>query len=102
MKVFIPFKEKFREPMLNNVKTMTSRTKKYGNVGDTFEAFGAMFEITNVFRLELGDIASFWREEGCNSLDDFVETWKQIHPNKPYRLSDRFYVHKFRKEVKGT
>jgi uncharacterized protein YqfB (UPF0267 family) len=96
-KVKIPFLPKFKEPMLNGTKTITSRRKRYGNVGDFFDAFGAIFQLTEVFTLALGDIASFWEEEGCQSLDDFVETWKQIHPNARYRLSDRFYVHKFKK-----
>lgn len=95
--VKIPFLPRFQEPMLNGTKIMTSRTRKYGQVGDVFKAFGAMFKITEVFRLELGDIASFWKDEGCKSLDDFVETWKKIHPNKPYRLNDRYYVHRFKK-----
>jgi len=97
MQVKIPFLERFREPMLNGIKTMTSRTRKYGEVGDTFDVFGSTFQITQVCRLELGDIASFWKEEGCQTLDDFVKTWEKIHPNRPYRLSDRFYVHRFKK-----
>ena len=97
MKVKIPFLERFREPMLNGTKTMTSRNRKYGEPTDTFDAFDATFEIIEVCRLALGDIASFWQEEGCKSLEDFVETWKKIHPKRPYGLSDRFYVHRFKK-----
>jgi hypothetical protein len=75
---------------------MTSRRRKYGNVGDTFDAFGATFEITEVGRLRLGDIAGCWKEEGMESLDDFVKTWTRIHPHN-YDMEERFYYHKFRK-----
>lgn len=95
-KVTIPFLERFKEPMLNGTKTMTSRSKKYGNVGDTFDAFEATFEITEVGRLKLGDIASFWKEEGMGSIDDFWKTWAQIHPLKN-SMEDIFYFHKFKK-----
>ncbi len=100
MKVYIPFLKRFETPMLNDTKTMTSRTKKYGKIGDTFDIFGATFEITEIGRLQLGDILSFWKEEGMTSIEDFEHTWKQIHPYKPYRLSEMFYCHKFRRVSK--
>jgi hypothetical protein len=83
--------------MLNGTKTMTSRTKKYGNVGDTFYAFGTIFELIEVGKLQLGDIASCWREEGMNNPYDFLKTWKQIHPNKPYCPTEKFHIHRFKK-----
>jgi hypothetical protein len=83
--------------MLNGTKTMTSRSKQYGHVGDTFDAFGATFEITEVGKRLLGDIANDWKAEGMISLEDFMETWKQIHPFRIFNPEDRFFTHKFKR-----
>ena len=48
MNVIIPFRPEFKDKMLKGLKTATSRTKKYGNAGDTFNAFGATFRIIHV------------------------------------------------------
>ena len=101
MKVKIPFLERFREPMLSGRKTMTSRSKKYGEYGDTFDVFGATFEIVEpIARLSLGDIASFWREEGFESLEDFVECWTNLHPRVGYDVNRVYYCHIFKKAIK--
>ena len=100
-KVSIPFLPRFKESMLNGTKTMTSRRKRYGNVGDTFDAFGASFQIVEVGRLTLGDIASFWKEEGMESLEDFTRTWTQIHPHN-YNMGERFYYFRFKKAEKPS
>ena len=97
MKVHIPFKERFREALLNDVKTLTSRTKRYGTYGDTFEAFGHEFEITEVFKAQLDIIAGFWDREGCSSKEDFIEVWKKIHPRKRFIPEQQVYVHVFRR-----
>jgi hypothetical protein len=96
-KIHIPFLERFKEPMLNGTKFLTSRTKQYGEIGDRFDAFGATFEIIWIGKLPLGQIEKFWKEEGMQSLDDFVNTWKGIHPKRKYDLNERFWTHKFRK-----
>jgi len=97
MKVEIPFLARFKEPMLKGTKTMTSRTRKYGNAGDTFDAFGATFQITEVGKMQLGNIAFLWKEEGMESIFDFVKTWGQIHPQRFYDVDEWFYYHRFRK-----
>jgi hypothetical protein len=45
MKVKIPFQERWRGAMLEQHKVCTSRNKRYGKPGDTFQAFDADFEI---------------------------------------------------------
>jgi hypothetical protein len=95
--VKIPFLERFREPMLNGAKYMTTRTKKYGDVGDTFEAFGAVFVIEGLDKLPLAWIVDAWKAEGCQSKDDFLNVWRQIHPNRTVDLKEKFWVHYFRK-----
>lgn len=96
--VKIPFKPRFKEPMLNGQKTWTSRTRRMGNIGDTFDAFGATFEIVEVSTMTLKQIAdNYFREEGCRSVQDFVEVWRAIHPRKGSVPSQRVYVHVFRR-----
>jgi hypothetical protein len=96
MKVKIPFMPRFASRMIGGIKTWTSRTRKYGNPGDTFEAFDHEFEIVKVERRTLGDILDHWREEGCDSRKDAVETWKMLH-SKRGDLQERLYVHVFRR-----
>jgi len=97
MKVNIPFKERFREPMIKGAKTWTSRTKPYGKPGDTFDVFGHTFEIVKTQRRILDDVAEHYNEEGCASREDFVELWKKIHPRKGFNPWQRVYVHIFRR-----
>lgn len=97
MKVFIPFMERFREPLLNGTKTWTSRTKQYGVPNDTFPAFGAEFVILAIERKQLSEILEHWREEGCLSRDDALEVWRMIHPVRRLDLSELFFVHVFRR-----
>lgn len=93
----IPFLPRFREPMLNGQKTWTSRTKKYGKVGDTFEAFGATFKIENISQQSLGFVASHWFNEGCQNKEDFIDVWRKIHPRKVMRSETWVWVHIFAK-----
>jgi hypothetical protein len=96
MKVYFPFLEMFRKPMLTGVKTWTSRTKKYGEAGDTFEAFGRTFRIDDVFKNRLGNVASlYYDREGVGSKQEFVELWKKIHPRKGFEPGQLVWVHQF-------
>ena len=98
MKVNIPFMEQFREPMLDGTKTCTSRTKKYGKEGDTFEAFGVMFEIQRVYRLPLRIVASrLYTDEGFNQPKDFINIWRRLHSRKGYDPEQRVNVHFFKR-----
>lgn len=96
-KVKIPFKERFREPMIRGLKTWTSRTKRYGKPGDTFEVFGQEFLIEKVERRTLADVAEHYKEEGCSSWSDFVDVWESIHRRKGFNTWQRVYVHVFRR-----
>ena len=95
MQVEIPFKERFREPMINGIKTMTSRTKIYGQAGDWFNAFGKTFVLTSVVARHFDFIVDHWKEEGCNSKMDFLEVWRGIHPRKALNMQDVFFTHTF-------
>jgi len=97
--IHIPFQDRFREPMLNGIKIMTSRTKKYGHKGDFFRIFGAPFLLTEEPHLEqLGFIAKhFWQKEGVESEADFVLLWGQIHPYRGFDSKQLVYLHEFRR-----
>jgi len=100
LKVKIPFKERFKEPMLKGTKIFTSRTKRCGQNGDVFEAFGHEFEIVDTSYVRLETVSDFWEEEGCESKEDFIEVWKQIHPRKGFVPEQRVFVHQFRRMSK--
>ena len=97
MKVKIPFKPRFKKPLLDGTKTWTSRTKQYGLPHDIFEAFGEIFEIIDINLLLLSVVADHWKEEGCTSRQDFIELWEKIHPRKGYDPSQIVRVHIFRR-----
>lgn len=102
MKVFIPFKERFKEDMLQDKKTCTSCTKKYGMPGDTFEIFGAKFYIYFLILIPLRVVAAdFYKAEGFQSPQEFIKTWCTIHPVKDYDPEQKVYVHEFKRIKEG-
>ena len=95
----IPFKKEFKDVILSGQKNMTSRNKRYGEIGDTFEAFGKIFILTSIYRRTLGDVKSnFWYSEGCSSPEDFERIWKEINPRKGFQPNQTIWLHKW-KEV---
>jgi len=97
MKIDIPFKDMFKEVMLSGQKTMTSRSKWYGSVGDTFQIFGRTFEITDQFTMLLKDVAiDFYREEGFESEAEFKDFWVTIHPRRKYEPNRIICGHVFK------
>jgi hypothetical protein len=91
----IPFKDRFAEPLKSGVKTMTSRTKVYGQPGDYFFAFGDCYVLTSVIERHLDFIVDHWKEEGCSSREDFLGVWREIHPRKALNMQDMFWTHSF-------
>lgn len=92
----IPFRPFFREPMLAGQKTMTSRTKAMGKPGDRFEAFGAVFELTHVFRVPLKYVLSdCFEQEGCKSVQELMDIWNNIHPVTGIMPDQIVYAHIF-------
>jgi hypothetical protein len=92
----IPFQERWRDAMLTGRKTCTTRTKRYGQVGDTFIVFGETFVILGIDRTTLEIVAQrLWQEEGCSSRKEFIEVWNGLHPRRGYRVDDRVWVHYF-------
>jgi hypothetical protein len=96
--VFIPFQEHFGNKMLKGLKTCTSRTKKYGNRGDIFKAFGATFQILDVKKHTLEYVATFlYREEGFENPSGFEQEWKHLHPIKGWQPDQVVFTHYFKR-----
>lgn len=98
--VTIPFQSHWQYKMLNGLKTCSSRPKKYGNVDDWFEQFGARFIIVSINTATLEYIANYlYKEEGCDNPDEFKNIWRGLHPRKGWVPSQVVFTHFFRKEV---
>lgn len=94
--VDLPFREAFRDRLLNGTKTATSRNSRHGFRGDRFKVFGAEFVIVNVERVRLGFVAeAYFRKEGCDTQQEFVDIWKRIHPRRGFDPDAWVYVHHF-------
>ena len=82
--------------MLANQKVCTSRNKRYGRPGDTFQAFGADFELLAVTRTTLLDVSRhFFQQEGCSSPEEFEEIWTELHPRRGFVPAQAVYLHRF-------
>lgn len=101
MKITLPFREEFKDVLLRGRKTWTTRTKRYGKVGDTFEAFGQAFQLRGHLKMPLGAVAhrGFF-EEGFDAPIEFIQVWCRIHPRKGYDPQQEVGVHCF-EQVKG-
>ena len=96
--VRIPFTESFRDALLTGIKTKTTRTKRYGYLGDHFKAFGATFLLTSIRRTPLKIVADrYYQEEGLISSLEFREIWRQLHPKKGFQPEQIVWLHTFMK-----
>ena len=96
MRVKIPFDIRFKPWMLEGIKQYDPRTKVYGQPGDFFHAFGAVFRIKGVHRFPLEPIAlNGYREAGFSSPESFVDYWNEYHPIRGFRPNDQIYLHWF-------
>lgn len=96
-RILLPFMPLFRVPMLQGVKVMTCRTRRYGQPGDAFIAFDHEFVLTHVMRMRLGYVFSdCYLQEGCSSERELTGLWAKIHPNKPIDCELIVWAHCFR------
>ena len=96
MKVDIPFNDWSKERLLAGRKFATSRNKKYGCVGDFFEAFGWRWKITSVKKIPLKIVSCYLYEiEGSDTPMEFISIWDEIHPIKKYDPEHMVWVHFF-------
>ncbi|KKK50918.1 hypothetical protein LCGC14_3120210 [marine sediment metagenome] len=95
-RIQVPFLEEFRERMLDGRKTATTRTKRFGKVGDVFDAFGELFWISDVQAVKLFDVADLeFSAEGFEDPDAFLEVWDRLHPRVKHNLDRVVYLHRF-------
>lgn len=100
VKVEMPFLPEFQSPLLSGKKTLTSRTKWHGTVGDHFEAFGRIFVLTREFTAALETVATYYfAQEGVASPEEFKEVWCRLHPRARWRPAQRVRCHEFQSQV---
>lgn len=96
----IPFREDMQKAILEGKKTMTCRTKTYGEKGDTFVVGGSRFVLTSVTKVNLGIVATcYYSLEGVGSPEEFIHLWDEIHPHRGYSSIQSVWVHRFMREV---
>ena len=92
--VFIPFHQDMQEASVNGNKECTSRTKKYGSIGDIFKIMDKTFEIIAVEKHTVEYVAyNLFRLEGFSSPQGFIDKWVSIHPVKKYDPNQVVFVH---------
>lgn len=97
MKIIIPFNQWSRTKLMLKRKTATTRTKRYGDIGDTFNEMGITYEIEYIIRCKLSFVTEYYYEkEGCGSRDEFKEIWRAIHRNKGYIPDWPVWLHCFK------
>lgn len=97
----LPFLPEFHEKVRDGRKTMTCRSKTYGQAGDRLQGPDCVLVLEYVAHWPLGTIAhDFYGLEGLDTPADFIEVWNRIHPKKRYDPATLVWVHRFR--VEGT
>ncbi len=94
--IHIPFHSQMIEEILSGRKTITTRSKKYGKVGDSFYADDNRFkcDIIDIIKLPLQEICDkYYKEEGFVNPQDFKNFWLTIH--RKWTPQKKFYLHKF-------
>jgi len=100
-KIEIPFNEWSKEKLNLCVKEATSRTKKYGDIGDTFIVGSQKYEIDLIIKLPLWFIAQvLYKSEGALNMYEFFQVWDKIHFRKKMELDKEIWYHHF-KEIEG-
>lgn len=95
---FLPFLERFRDPILSGLKTVTTRSKAYGKAGDVLDTPFGRVRLVKVERRALAYVRdALWREEGVSSPVEFERIWNEIHTGRGFREDDVRYVHHFQK-----
>jgi len=102
-KIFIPFNQWSNDKLVQEIKTATSRTKKYGKPLDTFSVnFGGnkgiyIYELLTITRKTLQEIAEkHYKKEGCDSPEKFKSVWVSIHPIAGWEPDKKVWFHEFR------
>lgn len=93
---FMPFYDRFVEPIRSGEKIVTARTRRWGNAGDLLQTPAGVIRLLAVYKRMLGEVRDQWYlREGCASPEDFEAVWKTIHPRRGFRYNDLVYLHEF-------
>lgn len=96
--ITMPFKTYWKAHLISGRKTCTTRVSKYGNIGDTFIAFGAKFVITDLKHTTLQDVRdNYHTKEGCVTPLVFEAAWCSIHPLARFKPELKVWLHFFEK-----
>ena len=99
-KVIIPFRDDMKELIISGAKTCTTRNKRYGCIGDTFDVDKRVFVLTWVSHVYLKQVADTkYKEEGFENTEAFIDVWNQIHPRKGYCHSQAVWLHEFKEQL---
>lgn len=101
MNINLPFRPEMKKLILAGHKTCTSRTRRYGEIGDTFEIDGRKYKLTGVDHHYLWAVGIIlFRDEGFDNLDKFKSYWEKLHPRKGYDPDQLVWIHFFREVLK--
>lgn len=96
MIVKIPFLARWITLLISGQKICTARTRRFGDVGDEFVAFGHKFRIESLTQTPLRVVRdTFYEDEGCTTPQEFEEVWCQIHPRAGFREEQLVWLHSF-------
>jgi len=92
----LPFRPEFEEAVRSGQKTVTSRTRRYGSVGDVLDTPFGPVRLVSVVRMLLASVvARLWREEDFGNSGEFVDAWVRLHPRRGYIPEQWVWVHEF-------
>lgn len=93
--IVLQFTPEMESAILGGRKCCTSRRERHGNPGDRFIVGDVVYQIVDVLRVDLGEVAeAYFRLEGFDTGQEFRDFWIQVY-NKPVTDWDMVYVHFF-------
>ncbi len=96
LKRYLPFTPEMAAAVRAGHKICTSRTSRYGNVGDVLLSDAGSLRILRIMQLSLAHVArELYGAEGFGSPEAFIDTWKRIHPRAGWRPDQIVWVHVF-------
>lgn len=94
---FLPFLDDFVPAIREGRKTRTARSKAYGMRGEVVDSPAGPLRLLSVVQVPLHIVRDgFWKSEGVESPEAFVEVWKQIHPSAGFNPDRMVFLHHFR------
>jgi len=103
MKVTLPFTDDMAQATIEGRKTCTTRPKRYGSIGDVFRVENGFRFETLIFNdmkhITLQQVAAdYYREEGFDSPQGFIDKWCQLHPRSKWVPNQLVWTHFYEKE----